>query len=177
MPDSDTPIQDAVDRAYRARRGDDEPVKDDRSPEEIAAEQRRNAERRIENAAGAHDRREAGKRYARVHRALVNATTTYLKHGEALDAIDRAALTKRVVKDLGGDLSAGAREAVREFVDTAADAVAGGDKATGFKAADTIAQTIASDVDSWRPASRFALDDDDDKPIADVVDSIPRTGI
>lgn len=173
---SDTPIMDAVDAAYRKRRCIDEPVKDDRSPEQIEADRRKNAERRIENA-GARDRREAGKRYARVCRALVNATTTYLKHGEALDAIDRAALTKRVVKDLGGDLSAGAREAVREFVDTAADAVAGGDKATGFRAADTIAQTIASDVDSWRPASRFADDGSDDTPIADVVDSIPRTGI
>jgi hypothetical protein len=168
MPETETPLTDAADAAFRRRRGLDEPVKDDRTPEEIAAEQRRNAEARLERAGAARERKELASRSATVRRTLTNAVTGGLRHGVKLNTNGVDVLTRRIMRDLPG----ANEDAVRTFVKTAADAAADGDKQTGFQAAEETARSLVYD-EGWKPAET-ADDPDEDLSPAELAARIPR---
>jgi hypothetical protein len=134
---------------------------------ELTAEEREAIRRGAEDRALARsatrraDKAEA-KRLASIHGALQGVLATHMRHGVTYTAADRDALTNEVAKQLGG-ASDDVKRSIRTWVDKAADAVAGGDKQTGMKAAADAAEQIAEQSPSVAKAPAVAIDDDPDE--------------
>lgn len=168
MPDSETPIQDALDSAFRKHRGLDAP-EPERSPEEVAAANRKAAEARLTNAESRSERREKSQHFVKVRRAL-HASMDRLPHGTRLSADDVGKMVDRILKEIGGN-TAVAREAVTNYVKVTAAALADGDKSPQETGSYAIAEEIINA--GWTP-SALPDDDDDDLGPAELADRIAR---
>lgn len=170
-----TEIADVVEQTYARRHGARPEPRDERTPEQIAAEDRALEEqRRAANLPSAVAERKAyNESFSHVHGALKSAMTTYLRHGEQLNGQDREDLARLLERDLGGDFDPASKAAIREWVRVAADANADGDKQTGFVRAEELAHKFADRAAGWKRPSKWAQAlNEPERSTAEIADSI-----
>jgi hypothetical protein len=142
MPEHDsTSIGAAVDAAYRRQHGTDQPV-EELSAEQVEAARREQEEAQLERLANPTADKSGRDRLLVAHRAMIDASTSF-RHGEPVDAEDRAELVDEVVAAIGGNASPNVRKTIQQAVDAAAKLAADGEMGRARQRLEDAAATIA----------------------------------
>jgi hypothetical protein len=140
MTEQQDSLSASLDEMFRRRRGIE--PQQQQSPEEAEAQRRKNEDAALASLENRAERQAAARRLGFARRALLSTVAT-LRHGRIYDAEDRADLVDEVMRRLGTQ-SDKVRGLVRPLIDKAADAIKSGDKMTGIRGVDDVAEAIAN---------------------------------
>ncbi len=143
MTDEPQSLSQEIDKMHRQWVGAEEPVVRP-SPKEAADARAAREDADFERLALKPERRAELARLTATKKALKSAVMQ-MRHGHVVDAEDRQKLVDEAAAALGNELSATQREAIVKAVNTAADAIAGGDRISGTRAADAAVEVITQD--------------------------------